>query len=101
MSIIEQLADMLDSRVAGGYAPVCIEIGTKQAEAIADELGHHILPRPYTDDEISDPLWGTADLPRSRKVTAGDILTGGGYLFEVRLQGVESPDYLNVVTEAR
>ena len=91
--MIDQIADMIDALHAQGRYPVRVELGEMQARALADELsaGWYLQRR----------LGFTWDNTASKPIPWEKIVQGDGWLFGVRVVGVESPDYLNAVAEER
>jgi hypothetical protein len=90
--VIEQIAAAIDAIARDGRTAALIEMGERQARAVADELneGWYVQRR----------LGFTWDNTAQKPIPWQKIMQGDGWLFGVRVQGVESPDYLNVVGES-
>lgn len=96
--VIDEINRLMYEQEREGRTPIRIEIGWAQAQALADEL--YVPPRDDLDALIAS--FGLPSLPPLPPCpTAEQIYAGPGVrqLFGVRLQGVESPDYLAVVAE--
>lgn len=77
--MIEQVVRRLRLLEERSYHPTLIQVGEQQARELADDLNVISWRGPITWEDIMTCRKGT--------------------LFGVPLQGVESPDYLNVVGE--
>jgi hypothetical protein len=88
-AVIEQIAAALDAITREGRRPVLIEMGELQARTVTEELneGWHLQQR----------LGFTWDNTAPKPISWQKVIQGDGWLFGVRVRGVESPDYLNVV----
>lgn len=86
--MIRHIAVAIDAIKRDGRQPVRIEIGERQARAIANELNEG-----WYLQELLGLLENTALKP----IHWEQIVQGDARLFGIRIQRVESPDYLNVV----
>lgn len=87
--MIDQIAETIDAITAQALTPARIEIGEKQARALADELnaGWYLQRR----------LGFTWDNTAPKPIAWERLINGRSWLFDVPIHGVESPDYLLVV----
>lgn len=98
--MLDEIAVLLDEATSAGLTPARIEIGWRQAEAIAAELGRRPPVRPPSDAEIMAELMDGVPLAQGEPWTADEVYGSDGQartLFGVPLAGVESPDFLQVV----
>ncbi len=90
MTVLEEIGDRIDALWKDGRRPVAVHIGEKQARAIADELNE-----PWYLQQRMGFTWDNT----AHKPVEWQAVTGGtGWLYDIKVVGVESPDYLNVVS---
>ena|SRR5687768_343993 len=101
-TILEQIERALDDTSAQARVPALIQIGEAQARGIADELNQHIIILSAEEQEFHQSL-GIPDPAPIKKIRWEEIMVPRDgemvLLYGVRVEGVESPDYLNIVTK--
>ena len=75
--------------------PVAVELGEWQARALADELNEGMA---FTLAPVL-ATWSEVLPEPPPQITWERILQGDAWVFGALIRGVESPDYLNVVSE--
>lgn len=94
MSIVTNVWRMISDARSENRRPTVIEMGEKQARDLADEWNAHI---PTFDPNLSDTSGAPYEPPKP--VTWEQVLRCDTRLFGTRIVGVESPDYLAVLSE--
>jgi hypothetical protein len=103
-SIIETINRALHEVEMRKDIPNRIQIGEAQARQLADELNAKYIPL-QADEQLLQILFGVPDEEPVKPLTWEDILHAEdgqmGTLFGVQIEGVESPDYLNITVKER